>query len=235
MFTNSHFRRRRTRMKTNDNQTVTRRSPRQDRALAKLELMFEAALRILESESLGPLTTNRIAAVAGVSIGTLYQYFPDKDALLLALVKREVARTFDRLGTITGSTREASPQSQVRAAVRIMLSALDGRLHARKRLLQALASSGQAHLIDEEIMIHGLNFMTTSFSATGQLAGFVPNLDFIQRFVLARAVSGALRAALLHDENLLQETGFEDALCRLILGFLTYGTGEDSSVDTRLH
>jgi len=207
-------------MKAIDFQTVTRRSPRQDRAIVKLELMFEAALRILESEDLGPLTTNRIAAVAGVSIGTLYQYFPDKDALLIALVKREVARTFERLETVTDPTRTASPQDQVRDAVRIMLSALDGRLHARKRLMQALARSGLAHLIDEEIMTHGLNFMTTSFPVSGGVTGVVPNLDFIQRFVLARAVSGALRAALLHDENLLQDAGFEDALCRLILGYL---------------
>ena len=220
MFTNSHFQNHGTCMKANDNQTVTRRSPRQDRAIVKLELMFEAALQILESEDLGPLTTNRIAAVAGVSIGTLYQYFPDKDALLLALVKREVARTFERLGTITDRAHTDSPQDQVRAAVRIMLSALDGRLHARKRLMQALARSGLAHLIDDEIMTHGLNFMTTSLSASGGVTGVVPNLDFIQRFVLARAVSGALRAALLHDENLLQDPGFEDALCRLILGYL---------------
>jgi AcrR family transcriptional regulator len=220
MFRNSHFHNHGDCMKTIYNQTVTRRSPRQDRAIVKLELMFEAALQILESEDLGPLTTNRIAAVAGVSIGTLYQYFPDKDALLLALVKREVTRTFERLGTVTHPARMDSPQDQVRAAVRIMLSALDGRLHARKRLMQALARSGLAHLIDEEIMTHGLNFMTTSFSASGGLTGVVPNLDFIQRFVLARAVSGALRAALLHDENLLQDPGFEDALCRLILGYL---------------
>jgi len=208
--------------------------------------MFEAALRILESESLGALTTNRIAAVAGVSIGTLYQYFPDKDALLLALVKREVEKTFVRLDAIPVSARTAAPQpatlvqdtsdnwqsllaTTVHAAVRIMLGALDGRLHARKRLLQALASSGHAHLIDEEIMKHGLHFLTSSFSSSGPLAGFIPNLDFIQRFVLARAVSGALRAALLHDENLLQDAGFEDALCRLILGFLMHGTGDEGS------
>ena len=97
---------------------------------------------------------------------------------------------------------------------------LDGRLHARKRLLQALATSGKAHLIDEEIMTLWMNFMTTSFSTNGGLAGRLPSLGFIQRFVLARAVSGALRAALLHDENLLQDPGFEDALCQLILGYL---------------
>jgi hypothetical protein len=42
----------------------------------------------------------------------------------------------------------------------------------------------------------------------------------MQAFVLARAVSGTLRAALLHDANLLQDPRFEDALCALIRGYL---------------
>lgn len=217
--------------KNEKKQSINRREPRQARSLAKIELMFEAALRILESEDLAAFTTNRVAAVAGVSIGTLYQYFPDKDTLLLALVKREVEATFERLGSLkqvrVGATPDTEAGSfdqllerQVRTAVRIMVNALGGRLRARKSLMLALARSGQAHLLDEEILRHGLAFMQHEGGAPGSLADRLPRLGFVEGFVMARAVSGTLRAALLHDENLLQDPRFEDALCALIIGYL---------------
>jgi AcrR family transcriptional regulator len=212
-------------------QSVNRREPQQARSLAKVELMFEAALRILENEELAAFTTNRVAAVAGVSIGTLYQYFPDKNALLLALVQREVEATFARLHTLkqvaadgtskppaTGS--ESLVETHVRHAVNIMVSALGGRLRARKRLMVAIAQSGHAHLLDDAILQHGLKFMSDPGRTSGSLAQHLPRLDFVQGFVLARAISGTLRAALLHDEHLLQNGHFADALCALIMGYL---------------
>ena len=60
-----------------EKQALARRAPRQPRAFEKIGLMFEAAIRILEDEGLDALTTNHVAARAGVSIGTLYQYFPN--------------------------------------------------------------------------------------------------------------------------------------------------------------
>ena len=59
-------------------QSVTRRKPQQERALEKVGLMLEAATRILDKQGLAGLTTNRVAEVAGVSIGTVYQYFNDR-------------------------------------------------------------------------------------------------------------------------------------------------------------
>lgn len=218
--------------KTEEKQSVTRRLPRQERALAKVELMFEAALRILETEDLAAFTTNRIAAVAGVSIGTLYQYFPDKDALLLALVKREVESTFARLDELKEDTKiEPGAQAaavsaagvlddRIRSAVRIMINVFDGRLNARKRLMMALARIGQAHLLDEEILQHGLAFMGSSEVVSGSLTPTLSKLDFVHGFVMTRAVSGTLRAALLHDALLLQNPAFEDALVALIRGYL---------------
>ncbi|HRP98739.1 MAG TPA: helix-turn-helix domain-containing protein, partial [Rhodocyclaceae bacterium] len=57
-----------------------RRSPTQSRATATLRAIREAALRILKEEGHARLTTNRIAEVAGISIGSLYQYYADKHA-----------------------------------------------------------------------------------------------------------------------------------------------------------
>ena len=65
-----------------------RKAPGQARSKETVTVILEASARILESEGLRGFNTNAIAAKAGVSVGSLYQYFPNKDAILLALVKR---------------------------------------------------------------------------------------------------------------------------------------------------
>ena len=67
----------------------TRRNPKQARAQATVDAILEATFHILETEGLSKLTTNQIAARAGVSIGTLYQYFSDRDAILATLGQRQ--------------------------------------------------------------------------------------------------------------------------------------------------
>lgn len=67
-----------------------RRVPRQQRSQATVEFILLAAARVFRAEGFAA-TTNRIAEVAGVSIGTLYEYFPHKQALLLALAEAHVA------------------------------------------------------------------------------------------------------------------------------------------------
>lgn len=68
-----------------------RRSPKQGRSRATWEAIVEAASQILERRSPAAFNTTEIAERAGVSIGTLYQYFPDKQAILLAAARREAA------------------------------------------------------------------------------------------------------------------------------------------------
>ncbi|HEX3917772.1 MAG TPA: helix-turn-helix domain-containing protein [Caulobacteraceae bacterium] len=65
------------------------REPRQARSRATWEAIVEAAAQILERHGPEALTTNAVAERAGVSIGTLYQYFPDKQAILIAAARRE--------------------------------------------------------------------------------------------------------------------------------------------------
>lgn len=66
-----------------------RKTPRQGRSAATVDIILEAVARILETGGLGALTTNAVAATAGISIGSLYQYFPGKEALLAALIRRK--------------------------------------------------------------------------------------------------------------------------------------------------
>ncbi len=75
---------------TSDRLGNQRRSPSQARSRATWEAIVEAAAQVLERVGAEGFNTNAVAERAGVSIGTLYQYFPDKRAILAAAAKREL-------------------------------------------------------------------------------------------------------------------------------------------------
>lgn len=79
-------------MKRSPSSLRPRKKPVQPRAIETYAWMLEAAAQILEGQGIGAFNTNLVAERAGVSIGSLYQYFPGKDALLIALMRREKAR-----------------------------------------------------------------------------------------------------------------------------------------------
>ena len=68
--------------------TTPRKSASQKRSQATVETLLDATARVLTREGYDRASTNRIAAVAGVSVGSLYQYFPNKEALVATLVAR---------------------------------------------------------------------------------------------------------------------------------------------------
>jgi AcrR family transcriptional regulator len=72
-----------------------RKSPIQARSTASVEAILDATIQVLLRVGKGRLTTTRVASRAGVSVGTLYQYFPNKSALLQAVLKRNLAAVAD--------------------------------------------------------------------------------------------------------------------------------------------
>lgn len=198
--------------RTMSQQTPERRriAPRQARARASVEAIIEAAARVLETSGEDGLNTNAVAERAGVSIGTLYRYFPDKQAILVALAEGEKAVVDAKvMASLTGPT---SGVARDRAAIRAFLQAFDGRTTARRAAVQALSDS----------------------SAPGQLsAGFAPleaafvdaegrALSPIKAFVLSRALHGAMRAAVLEGAAFLSSREFEDELVGLARSYLGF-------------
>jgi AcrR family transcriptional regulator len=72
---------------------AARKGPKQQRSKVTVSAILDATVRVLEQEGSDAATTSRIAEVAGVSVGTLYQYFANRDAILDALQDREFCRT----------------------------------------------------------------------------------------------------------------------------------------------
>jgi AcrR family transcriptional regulator len=77
-------------MPTTSKRGQARRRPRQLRARQTVEAILDAVVRLLTREGVAAVTTNRIAEIAGVSIGSVYQYFPNKHAIFVALHRRHI-------------------------------------------------------------------------------------------------------------------------------------------------
>ena len=86
-----------------------RRVPRQARSRERLARMLDAAEALLVAEGPGALTTTRVAAAAGVSVGSLYQYLPDKEAIVEALAGRYLAE-FEGLMEALAGEASAAPE-----------------------------------------------------------------------------------------------------------------------------
>ena len=67
-----------------------RKSPQQARSAATIEAIRQAAIQVLLVDGVGRLTTTRVAERAGVSVGTMYQYYPHKQALLFGIVEKQL-------------------------------------------------------------------------------------------------------------------------------------------------
>jgi len=79
------------------NHLNARKKPRQARSAVTVDAIFEATIQVLLTEGIHRLTTTRVAERAGVSVGTMYQYFPHKQALLYALNERYLDRLAERV------------------------------------------------------------------------------------------------------------------------------------------
>ncbi|NDH62147.1 MAG: TetR/AcrR family transcriptional regulator [Alphaproteobacteria bacterium] len=194
-----------------------RRMPRQARAAETVAAILEAAAQILESDGLATFTTNAVAERAGVSIGTLYQYFGDKNAVLLALARQELAAALAEVTRALQGEVDPTVEGRVRAMIRAMIHAFRGRQRARKAVVQAILAQG----LGIELMAPVASFIATASAAIGSgPEAKLPGLSSQQLFVLSRSALGVIRAAVLEEQPFLRSRGFEDELVRMVVAYL---------------
>ena len=87
-----------------------RLKPKQKRSRVTVDSILEATAQILERFKLSESTTDKIAKLAGVSIGSLYQYFPNKESLVSALIEREIKEDMKLLEEVFRNHLNSTPQ-----------------------------------------------------------------------------------------------------------------------------
>lgn len=191
-----------------------RKKPRQARAEETIEIVFEATARILQTQSLTEFNTNAVAKLAGISIGTLYQYFPNKNAILIAMARLELDKVSQKIINSVMVENTADATTLARAVVQALLKAFGGRQIARKVLIEALIANGLSDELSKPIE-RVVQAILHQQSMPGRVQSI--NLSPIVLYVMSRAVIGVIRSAVMEQSSYLGTEALEKELVKLFL------------------
>jgi AcrR family transcriptional regulator len=194
-----------------------RRAPRQERALATVEVLLTATAQVLVEEGYAKASTNKIARRAGVSVGSLYQYFSDKDALVNALLEQWVERQLALLEETLVALREADAEATVRAVLVGMIQIKQHSPELTRVLYEQIPRTGQFDQVERwnrraaQLLEGHLEARRAQVrpQALGQVA-----------WLLVQIFHGVINHAALYQPGLLQEAWLVEELTELVLRYL---------------
>lgn len=137
-----------------------RKRPRQARATVTLDAIFEATIQVLIADGPRRLTTTRVAERAGVSVGTMYQYFPHKQALFYALNERYLDLVADKVEATCRAQQGGSVRDMVEALVATYWAAKAERVEVTQALYKSVVE------LDNEAMIEAFARRVDTATAT---------------------------------------------------------------------
>jgi len=192
-----------------------RKQPVQARAQGTVAAVVEATLQVLVAEGYAALTTTRVAARAGVSVGTLYQYFPDKRSLVTALKVQYFELIVSRIAEAARRSAGLPLEPAVRAMVRALLEVKRKHHDLTIALREPMLEAGGDAIVRE---------------ATGRLAAEVqrvleaaaPGLADASTAAatLVAAIEGVVGAVVYTAPRRLKEPELEEELVALAVGYI---------------
>jgi len=197
-----------------------RKNASQQRSRATVDALVEATARILVKEGFDKASTNRIAEVAGVSVGSLYQYFPGKEALVAAVFERHQQ---ENMQTVRGELAQlmAQPVDQAMrrfVAVAVKAHRLDAKLH--RVLSEQIPRVGKLEKLETFSRENFELFRAYLEAWQDQLA--VDDLE-LASFVCVTTIEALTHNAVLHHSKVLVDDRMEaliDEGARLLVGYL---------------
>ncbi|OAE97512.1 TetR family transcriptional regulator [Bradyrhizobium centrolobii] len=199
--------------------TNPRKNASQNRSRATVDALIEATARILVREGFEKASTNRIAELAGVSVGSLYQYFPSKEALVAAVIDRHNQEIMRVVRAALAETIELPIEKAVRRLVAVAIEAhrIDPKLHPV--LAEQIPRTGQlkdVEAFNREI----LSLVRAYLESRSELRKIDPELA---AFACVSAIEAVAHNAVLNQADTLSDKMVRtlvDETTRMVVGYL---------------
>lgn len=200
--------------------TSPRKEATQDRSRATVNALVEATARILVKEGFDKASTNHVAEVAGVSVGSLYQYFPSKEALVAAVIERHNQEIMLTVRSELAGIASQPLAQGIRQLIAVAVKAhrVDPKLH--RVLAEQIPRVGKLEKVEAFNSRNHTLFRDYLESRRDEIG--VPDLD-LASFVCVTSIEALTHNAVLHHSKTLSDEAMErlvDEGTRLIVGYL---------------
>jgi AcrR family transcriptional regulator len=200
--------------------TNPRKEASQERSRATVDALVDATARILVREGFDKASTNRIAEVAGVSVGSLYQYFPSKEALVAAVIERHQREIMQLVRSELAEVAEQPIEQGVRTLVAVAVKAhrIDPKLH--RVLAEQIPRVGKLEKVETFNRDNYALFRTYLESHRKEIG--IADLE-LAAFVCVTSIEALTHTAVLHHDIVSDKAteALIDEATRLIVGYLT--------------
>ncbi|HEX2671719.1 MAG TPA: TetR/AcrR family transcriptional regulator [Polyangiaceae bacterium] len=196
---------------------AARKGPKQQRSKVTVAAILDATVQVLERQGSDAATTSRIAEVAGVSVGTLYQYFANREAILDALQDREFERATEMMSRVLSRGAYQTDREVARAVIEGLLE-----LHsAAPTLHRVLVVAGLSVTPTERVQAFDMRIIAVvkSFLSLAKVRIRRANLD-AAAFVVYQAVRASMLACVVERPAGLDSETLVDELTDLVLRYL---------------
>ena len=197
---------------------IPRKRPEQDRSRATVDAIIAAAAHVLVRAGYAAFTTNRVAEKAGVSIGSLYQYFPNKDSLWGELMKRHLNDIESSIEMAMQNVETRSLDEIIRTAVQqnIRSHEIDPELH--RVLSEEVPMLG--HLDWKKDYTKRIEARLRSLLLLKRHEITVPDID-LAVYVIGRTTEAVVHNAVWQRPQDFASGALAEELSRMLLGYLT--------------
>lgn len=193
-----------------------RKKPRQARSASTVDAIFEATIQVLIREGTHRLTTTRVAERAGVSVGTMYQYFPHKQALIYALNERYLDRLAERVELACLAQHGKSTREMVEALVTTYWNAKMERSDVTRALYSSVVELDNEALI--EAFSKRMDAATSAMLQTAPTAGYT-DIPLVNVTLLS-AIFGTVRNIFERNLPVSQQYAIREQLTAMCLAYL---------------
>lgn len=177
-----------------------------------MEVTIEATAQLLEQSAAGQVTTNHVAERAGYSIGTIYRYFSDKNAIFEAMIRAEMARQEADVAARLADPRLVTVEGFSRVVVTAALKPFKGRVKVRRALLLAAADRRDLSALLDDMLDRLTDLLVEAVRSRASDCSRIP--PAAGRHALLRAVVATTRSAAIAKPHLLEDPDFEAELVR---------------------